>query len=76
MSVRGKFRVAHVTDFGNNFKEVQLTAVWDDGIPENARYSKATPTGTVTMTINNPPASDQFVPGKEFYLDFTPVEAQ
>jgi len=74
MSVRAKFRVAHVTDYGNNFKEVHLTAVYDDGIPENARFNKVTPTGTLTMTINNPPASDVFTPGKEFYLDFRAVQ--
>lgn len=73
MAVRAKFRVSSVTDFGFT-KQVKLVAVSDDGIPENQRYHKATPSGTLEMTIDNPPASDQFAPGREFYVDFTPVE--
>lgn len=73
MAVRAKFRVSSVTDFGFT-KQVKLVAVADDGIPENRRYHKATPSGTIEMTIDNPPASDQFTPGKQFYVDFTPAE--
>lgn len=70
MSVRAKFRVSSVTDFGFT-KQVKLVAVGDDGIPENQRYHKATPSGTLEMTIDNPAVADQFTPGKEFYIDFT-----
>jgi hypothetical protein len=73
MSVRAKFRVSSVTDFGFT-KQMKLVAVSDDGIPENQRYHKATPSGQIEMTIDNPPAADQFTPGKEFYVDFTPAE--
>jgi hypothetical protein len=62
MSVRVKFRVYSVTDFGAT-KQVKLVAVTDDGIPENQRYHKYAPNGSIEMTIDNPPASDQFEPG-------------
>ena len=70
MSVRSKFRVVSVTDFGFT-KQVKLAAVSGDGIPENARFHKYTPSGQIEMTIDNPPASEQFTPGKECYVDFT-----
>lgn len=68
--VRAKFRVSSVTDYGFT-KQVKLVAVGDDGIPENQRYHKATPNGQIEMVIDNPPASNQFTPGKECYVDFT-----
>jgi hypothetical protein len=73
MTVRAKFRVSSVTDYGFT-KQVKLVAVGDDGIPENQRYHKATPSGTIELTIDNPSASDQFRPQAECYVDFTFVE--
>jgi len=73
MSVRAKFRVVSVTDFGFT-KQVKLAAISDDGIPENQRFHKATPSGQIEMTIDNPQAAEQFTPGKQFYVDFNPVE--
>jgi hypothetical protein len=55
-------------------KQVNLVAVMNDGIPENQRYHKYTPNGSIEMTIDNPPASEQFEPGKQFYVDFTQAE--
>lgn len=73
--VRGKFCVIGVTHgVDPTVKNVKLNAVYDDGTPENQRYSRWTPAGTIEMQISNPSASDVFVPGKEFYVDFTPVE--
>jgi len=75
--VRAKFRVNNIrtyTDDPNGLKTIVLHAVYDDGIPENQRFAQATPSGTIEITINNPPASDVFKHGQEFYVDFTPVE--
>jgi hypothetical protein len=71
--VRAKFRVQYVQDFGAS-KKVYLTPVTDDGIPENARFHKYTPSGSIEMMIDNPSAADQFKPQQEIYVDFTPVE--
>jgi hypothetical protein len=73
MSVRAKFRVQSVTDFGN-VKQVKLVPVTDDGIPENERFHKYTPSGSLEMTIDNPPAADYFKPQHEYYLDSMSVE--
>lgn len=72
MSVRAKFIVESITDFGS-IKKVTLRAVSDDDIPENQRYHRYTPQGLIEISIDNPPASDQFKPGDRFYVDFTPV---
>jgi hypothetical protein len=71
--VRAKFRVQYVQDFGAS-KKVYLVPVTDDGIAENARFHKYTPSGSLEMVIDNPPAADQFKPQMDFYVDFTPVE--
>lgn len=73
MSVRAKFKVQSVTDYGQ-VQQVKLTAVTDDGIPENQRYHKYTPSGEMMLSIDNPSASEQFKPGKSFYVDFTSAE--
>lgn len=74
MSVIAKMRVASVTDFGGTSKQIKLTAVYDPtGIPEDQRFTKATPWGECTMAIDNPAASEQFVIGKDYYVTFDPV---
>ncbi len=73
--VRGKFRVDKITRhaWSKEAGEVTLSAVCDDGIEENARYAKFTPSGSITMMIDNPPALAAFELGAEVYVDFTPV---
>ena len=73
--VRAKFRVTKVaqTAWGNGV-ELTLSAEYDTSIPEDQRFAKATPSGTMTMYIDNPPASDYLKLGGYFYLDFTEVE--
>lgn len=74
--VRGKFRVEQVTEHARfSGREVKLEAVYDDGIEENRRFAEATPTGEITMHIDNPAAAEQFKVGTELYVDFTPVPA-
>lgn len=77
--VRAKFRVNDVVerrtenDNGEPAVTVTLFPVYgQDG--ENAIFGKYTPAGTISMTIYNREASGQFVPGKEYYVDFTPAE--
>lgn len=42
---------------------------------ENASYSKATPCGNLSMTIDNDtPAADYFEQGKSYYLTFEKAE--
>lgn len=46
--------------------------MYDDGTPENHRFAKSTPTGTLKITVDNPDVT--FEPSRLYYLDFTPID--
>ena len=76
--VRAKFIVNSNKDNGytdENYKgsEIHLSAVYS-GSPENEAFFKMTPGGNISLVTVNPKAAEQFIQGKEFYVDFTPVE--
>ncbi len=50
---------------------VRFNAVTADEIPENQRYHRWTPSGSIEMQIDNPAAAEQFQLGKSYYADFT-----
>jgi len=70
MSVRAKFKVTSVTQFEGGSNEVQLFPV-TTGSEENKAFWKWTPGGLIKLNTINPEAAQQFVPGKEFYIDFS-----
>ncbi len=69
MTVRAKFKVQSVSE-----GSVKLSAV-TDGSEENKTFFKYTPYGEIQMGMVNPQTAEQFVPGQEFYVDFTPAGA-
>ena len=76
--VRAKFRVTKITTtcWGANqpdSSEVTLSAVGDD---MNKTWSKWTPSGNLSMTVNNPDALKQFEVGEYYFLDFTKAPAK
>jgi hypothetical protein len=79
MSVRAKFAVLSIKEIkwspkANSQFEVGLAAQYDPTIPEDQRFLEATPSASVTMTINNPEALAYFKLGGQFYADFTAIE--
>lgn len=73
-SLRAKFRVNSVTDFGYNSKQVKLSAVYsNDKNTEDNQFSSATPSGSLEMMITSPIAQDFFAAGDEVYMDFTKI---
>lgn len=72
MSIRARFHCNSVTDNGYN-KSANLTAVYGkEG--ENADFAKATPSGSLTITIDkDTKASEFFIPRQEYYLTFEEV---
>lgn len=72
MSVIAKFRCDSVTDFGGR-KNVVLHPVYEGSLPddENTRFNRASPSGKLELTIDNPAAAIQFEPCAEYYLEFT-----
>lgn len=75
MAVRAKFRCNFETHkkWGSEDSHVtrsyEFSAVYDSEMPEDQRYAKATPSGALTIQVDNPAVT--FVPGKSYYLDFT-----
>lgn len=78
MSVRGKFTLTAITSTSWSptapvTKTLKFSTTYDPTIPEDVRFSKATPTGHLEMVVDNPAALEQFELGRAYYLDFTPV---
>lgn len=72
--VRAKFMVTSVEHYAGGGRRVKMAPVSADGIPEHERFHKYTPSGSLEMTVDNPPAAEQFVPGAFYYVDFTPQD--
>jgi hypothetical protein len=72
--VRAKLQVSKVAKTNYGGTEVTLSAIYDTTIPEDQRFSKATPSASFTMFIDNPPAAEYLELGKYFYVDFTKAE--
>lgn len=76
--VRAKFEVTAITKFSGygDSCEITLEPRYDQSIPEDQQFNKATPTGKLTMWVNNPAAIEELKLGRKFYLDFNPVEEE
>ena len=75
--IRAKFRCCSVTMhcYGTEgSRTYKFQAMYDPEIPEDQRYAKATPSGTLEMVVDNPSA--EFTVGDYYYLDLVPVGAE
>lgn len=70
--MRAKFECKEVEEFEGS-EEVYLEVVCGD-TAENQDFNEATPSGELKMAIDNPEAMGFFIPGEEYYLDFSKVE--
>lgn len=74
-TVRAKFKVDEVTDYGYGAKRVKLSAVYShDRNSEDNQFSQATPSGSIEMMVTNPDALEFIQPGKSYYVDFSEAE--
>lgn len=74
-TVRAKFTVTDRTKHASySGEEVVLHPMYDSSIPEDQRFAQTTPSGKLTMHVDNPTALEELALGRIFYLDFTPVE--
>jgi hypothetical protein len=75
MNVRAKMRVTEVTKTEYGAERVKLSAVYADKTnAEDNTYAKATPSASCEMQVDNEAVHGAFVPGKKYYVDFTPAE--
>jgi hypothetical protein len=82
MTVRAKFQVAEIRRYAWDMArgeeasaEVILQCQYDSKLCEEDRsFAKSTPTGKISMRVDNPKAIAALQLGAFFYVDFTPVE--
>jgi hypothetical protein len=73
-TVRSKFQVVSVKEFAHGSKQAELTTRYSN-TPEDNQFAKATPNGNITITVDNPDTKDFLVPGKDYFVDFTPADS-
>lgn len=71
--VRAKFKCNSVGYFPDTCT-VSLSPV-TNGSDENKEFFKYTPGGNIEMSVVSKATADMFEPGKEYYVDFSKVEA-
>lgn len=76
MTVRAKMRLNAITEHDTGSKTLKFYTSYDQTIPEDQRFMKATPSGTIEMLVDNPAALEQFKIGESYYVDFTPAPKQ
>lgn len=71
--VRAKLVLRSATPEGEG-KRLRFDTQYDDTIPEDQRFQKATPSGHAELVVDNPAAVAQFKEGQAYYVDFTPAD--
>ena len=75
MKIRAKMTVSEITRTAYGTERAKLNAVYStNNNSEDNTYSKATPSASLEISIDNPAAQGILIPGKSFYIDFIPVE--
>jgi hypothetical protein len=61
----------------SGIRKVTLNPVYDSNpASPNFRWSDATPSGEITLTITNPSAFNQFTEGQHYFADFEQCAAE
>lgn len=82
MNVRAKFMLQEHRIYGYGGDHRSHTFVfrpqYDPNIPEDRRFAQASPSGELSITVDNPSvvAVWEGKQGKQFYLDWTPADPE
>ena len=68
--IKAKFKVDSVTHYAYGSEEIKMSAVISDGTA-NKEWCKATPVGSLSITIDNLTAQGKLLAGKEYFITFT-----
>lgn len=77
-STRAKFQCQRIEEMryqGGKQTKVVLTAVTAYNAPEDKPFWDATPIGEITIGVANEQALKLFVPGQQYFVDFTPASS-
>lgn len=74
-TIRSKFKLVeiHQLHWSQTARRLVFQAEYDEKIPEDQRFQKATPSGRFEMTVDNPSALGLFKLGDCYYFDASPV---
>lgn len=77
MTVRAKLKLTQIKEVKYHKDMPAQTTLrfdcqYDQAIPDDQRFQKATPSGFIDLQIDNPAALAQFELNKCYYVDFTP----
>lgn len=74
--VRAKF-VCNSVEVYTESKKAKLSAVYSNDTQENADFTKYTPSGNIEILITNEAkAAEYFIPGEQYYVDFSNVNGK
>ncbi len=74
--LRCKFRLRSITEYQpGQPKRYSFDAAISQDTPENERFTRYTPSGTLEVTIDNPLAAEMLKPGQDYYLDVVPADS-
>lgn len=73
MTVRCNLVLFSIKTYAYGGKEYTFAAQYDQSIPEDQRFAKASPSGEFRIVIDNPAAQAQFELGKSYYFDAHPA---
>jgi len=65
-----KMTVLSVTTWAHDNVSIKMTAQYDPNLPEDRRFSSATPSASYEMSCNNPAVIERMKPGATFYVEF------
>jgi hypothetical protein len=71
MSTRAKMHLVGIIPQMWGGFQVLFQCQYDDTIPEDKKFCKATPSGEARFTIDNPAAISQLTIGKTYYFDIS-----
>lgn len=73
-TIRAKFKCTSETRnaYSQDSRTYRFQAQYDPSLPEDQRFAKATPSGSLEILVDNPNA--QFTLGADYYLDFVLVD--
>lgn len=74
IKTRAKFRCMSETRHSYNpeSRTYRFGAIYDPHLPEDQRFAKATPSGTVEIVVDNPAV--HYTLGQDYYFDIIPAE--
>jgi hypothetical protein len=77
--MRAKIRISEVKLYGTTQETIVGAPVSSgpygpEGESEDNTYARYTPSGSISLTINNPALLGQIKQGDTFYVDFTKAE--